>query len=445
MDDITKNIIIQMLETAKSEGADAAEATLVRNKGVGVEVRLGKFESVEHAEDFQIGLRVFTGKQSASISTGKVDKDAVRALCQRAVAMARLAPADPYARLASKEEQAVELPELELYDPTEFTAETLTDMALRCEESALGIKGITNSEGASAGQSTAEIAIATSTGFTGEYERSSFSISASVIAEKDGRMETDYDFSSTVYAEDLIDAEKIGASAGKRAIGRIGARSASTGQFPVIFDSRVSKSLTGHFVSAVNGASVARGSSFLKDKMGKEIASKHITVTDNPLRDRGLGSRRFDGETLPVKQQQLIKDGVLQSWLLDLASAAQLGLIPTGNASRSLSSPPSPGSSNCFIENGTFSLEELISDIKDGFLVTELIGSSVSLTTGDYSRGASGFWIENGEITYPVTEATIAGNLKEMFFELTPANDIDLRFSTSAPSIRVDGMMVAGG
>ena len=445
MEDKTKNIIVKMLETAKSEGADAAEATLVKNKGVGVEVRLGKFESVEHAEDFQIGLRVFTGQKSASISTGKVDTDAVKALCQRAVAMARLAPADPYIRLASKEEQAVELPDLELFDSTEFTTEMLTEMALKCEESALGIKGITNSEGASAGQSTAEIAIATSTGFTGEYSRSSFSVSASVIAEKDGRMETDYDFCSTVYAEDLIDVKKIGTSAGERTIGKLGAKSALTGQFPVIFDSRVSKSLTGHFASAVNGASVARGSSFLKDKMGQEIASKHITVTDDPLRHRGLGSRRFDGETLPVKQLQLIKDGILQSWLLDLASATQLGLTPTGNASRSLSSPPSPGTSNCLIENGTVSLEELISDINEGFLVTELIGSSVSLTTGDYSRGASGFWIENGEITYPVTEATIAGNLKEMFFEMTPANDIDLRFSTSAPSIRVDGMTVAGG
>ena len=445
MEDKTKNIIIKMLETAKSEGADAAEATLVKNKGVGVEVRLGKFESVEHAEDFQIGLRVFTGQKSASISTGKVDTDAVKALCQRAVTMARLAPADPYIRLASKEEQAVDLPDLELFDSTEFTTEMLTEMALKCEESALGIKGITNSEGASAGQSTAEIAIATSTGFTGEYSRSSFSVSASVIAEKDGRMETDYDFCSTVYAEDLIDVKKIGTSAGERTIGKLGAKSALTGQFPVIFDSRVSKSLTGHFASAVNGASVARGSSFLKDKMGQEIASKHITVTDDPLRHRGLGSRRFDGETLPVKQLQLIKDGILQSWLLDLASATQLGLTPTGNASRSLSSPPSPGTSNCLIENGTVSLEELISDINEGFLVTELIGSSVSLTTGDYSRGASGFWIENGEITYPVTEATIAGNLKEMFFEMTPANDIDLRFSTSAPSIRVDGMMVAGG
>ncbi|MBT5573948.1 TldD/PmbA family protein [Alphaproteobacteria bacterium] len=445
MDDSTKNIIFKLLETAKSEGADAAEATLVRDKGVGVEVRLGKFESVEHADNFQIGLRVFTGQQSASISTGKVDSDAIKSLCQRAVAMARLAPADPFARLATKQEQASELPTLELYDPTEITADALTEMALKCETAALDIEGITNSDGASAGQYTDEIAIATSTGFLGEYQRSSFSISASVIAEQNGRMESDYDFSSTVFAEDLMSAEKIGASAGNRTINRLGARSATTGQFPVLFDTRVSKSLTGHLVSAVNGASIARGTSFLKDKMGEVIANKLITVTDDPLRNRGLGSRSFDGETLPVKKQQLIKDGVLQSWLLDLASASQLGLTPTGNASRSLSGPPSPGTSNCLIENGELSVEELISDIKQGFLVTELIGSSVSLTTGDYSRGASGFWIENGEIAYAVTEATIAGNLKEMFFEMTPANDIDLRFSTSAPTIRVDGMTIAGG
>lgn len=445
MDKTTQNIITQMLETAASEGADAAEATLVRNKGIGVEVRLGKFESVEHAEDFQIGLRVFTNQKSASISTGKVDEKAIKALCKRAVEMARLAPKDPFARLASKEEQASTLPELELYDPTEFSADTLTEVALKCEEAALGIEGITNSEGASAGQSTAEIAIATSTGFTGEYERSSFSISASVLAEKDGRMESDYDFSSAVFAEDLLDAKLIGRSAGERTIKKLGARSAETGQFPVIFDSRVSRSLTGHFASAVNGASIARGSSFLKDKMGQKIANSSINVTDDPLRPRGFGSRRFDGETLPVKQQQLIKDGVLQSWLLDLASASQLGLKSTGNASRSLSSPPTPGSSNCMIVNGDITFEAMIANIKQGFLVTELIGSSVSLTTGDYSRGAAGFWIENGEIAYPVTEATIAGNLKEMFFEMTPADDIDLRFSTAAPSIRVDGMMVAGG
>jgi len=445
MDETTKNIIIDLLKTARSEGADAAEATLVINKGVGVEVRLGKFESVEHAEDFQLGLRVFTGQQSASISTGKVDANGIRDLCQRAIAMARIAPADPYARLASKEEQVTELPNLELYDDTEFNTNTLTEMALKCEAAALEVSGVTNSEGASAGQSKAEIAIATSTGFIGEYERSSFSVSASVIAEKDGRMETDYDFSSTVYAEDLTDPKEIGISAGNRTISRLGARNASTGQFPVIFDSRVSKSLTSHFASAVNGASVARGTSFLKDKMNQKIANASISVIDDPLRNRGLGSRRFDGETLPVKQLQLIKDGVLQNWLLDLASASQLEMSPTGNAVRSLSTPPSPGTSNCLIENGIISPETLIADIKKGFLVTELIGSSVSLTTGDYSRGASGYWIENGEIAYPVTEATIAGNLKDMFLEMTPANDIDLRFSTTAPSIRIDGMMVAGG
>ena len=445
MDKTTKNIITQMLETASSEGADAAEATLVRNKGIGVEVRLGKFESIEHAEDFQIGLRVFTGQQSASISTGKVDESTIKELCTRAVAMARLAPSDPYARLASKEEQATTLPELELYDPTEFSSDTLTEMALKCEEAALSIDGITNSEGASAGQSTAEIAISTSTGFTGEYERSSFSISASVLAEKDGRMETDYDFTSAVFAEDLVDAKKIGKSAGERTINRLGARRAQTGQFPVVFDSRISKSLTNHLANAINGASIARGTSFLKDKLGQKIANSSISLIDDPLRPRGFGSRRFDGETLPVKQLELIKDGVLQNWLLDLASAAQLGLKSTGNANRSLSSPPSPGTSNCMITNGAISVRSLISDIKEGLLVTELIGSSVSLTTGDYSRGAAGFWIENGEITYPITEATIAGNLKEMFFEMTPANDIDLRFSTSAPSVRVDGMMVAGG
>ncbi len=444
MEKIHEQIVEKMLSAATKAGADETDITFISGGGVDVQVRLGKVESAERSEDYQMGLRVFCGNRTATISSSQLDDENITQLAERAVAMARAAPKDPYARLATSDEQAKNLPDIELCDDVVFSTDQLTEMARSCEDAALTVTGITNSEGSSASQSLSDILIATSTGFSASYRRSSFGFSAVVLAEKDGKMERDYDYSSAVFASDLDKPEDIGAEAARRTLSRLGARKPTTGTFPIIYDKRVSRSIAGHIASAINGVSVAKGTSFLKECMGEKIASSNITMIDDPLRPRGFGTCLFDGETLSVSRKSMVENGVLQGWFLDLATAAQLGLTPTGHASRSLSGPPSPSPSNLFIEDGDLSLEELIKDIKSGFFVTEMMGSSVSLTTGDYSRGASGFWIENGEITWPATEATIAGNLKEMFMSLTPANDSDLRQSLSAPSLRVDSMTVAG-
>ena len=437
-------IIEQVLDAAKHAGADSADLVFAKGDGTSVNIRLGALESLERAEDYQLGLRVFVGRKMASVSTGQLDSDNIKVLAERAVAMAKVAPDDPYARLARKDELAGSLPDLNLCDETVFSADRLEEMARACEDAARSQKGITNSEGASASYHIGSSWFATSEGFIGQNRRSSYGVSAVVLAEKDGAMERDYDYSSAVFAADLEDPATIGTSAAMRTLSRLGAKKPATGSFPVVFDKRVSRSLAGHIAGAINGQSVARGTSFLKDMMGSLIANNQINVIDDPLRPRAAGSCQFDGEGLAVSKRRLIDKGVLQGWLLDLATADQLGMAPTGNAQRGLSSPPGPGTSNFMIEDGSLSFAELIADIKQGFLVTELMGSSVSLVTGDYSRGASGFWIENGEITWPASEATIAGNLKEMFKAMIPANDSDLRHALTAPALRIDEMTVAG-
>jgi len=445
MTDTNQITIEDVLALAKKSGADGADATLAKGTGTSVQIRLGALESVEQADDYQLGLRVFVGQRTASVSTSKLDKDSVGLLVERAIAMAKIAPEDPFARLADASEQATDLPDIDCFDATELTTERLRELAESCEAAARDNANISNSEGGSASQSTSEVTIANSNGFLGSYKRSSYGFSTVVLAEQDGAMERDYDYSAAVFAEDLDNPAEIGKSAADRTVARLGARKAKTGSFPVIFDRRVSRSLAGHLASAINGLSIARGTSFLKDSLGDVVTNSAISLIDDPLRPRSFGSRAFDGETLPVARRALIDAGTLTGWFLDLSSAAQLGMTPTGNAGRSLSGPPAPGPSNLLIANGDSSLEALIGDIQDGFYVTELMGSSVSLLTGDYSRGAGGFWIENGVITYPVSEATIAGNLRDMFMQMTPADDIDLRQSSAAPSIRVDSLMVAGG
>ena len=440
----TQSLISELLDAAKAAGADGADAMLARGEGTSIDLRLGKVEASERSEDFDAGLRVFVGQRNASISTSQLDSDNIKALAERAVAMAKIAPEDPYARLATADELATSIPELEMFDPYIPTVDTLTDMARAAEDAARSHKGITNSEGGSASHGVANILIATSNGFSADYKRSSHGISAMVIAEKDGHMERDYDYSSAVFAEDMDSPEQVGNSAAKRTLSRVGAIKPPTGQYPVVYDKRVSASLVGTLASAINGAAIARGTSFLKDKMGEKIAADGLNFIDDPLRPRGMASRLFDGEGIAVTRRTMVEDGVLKGWFLDIASATKLGLQSTGNASRGLGSPPSPSSSNFYLENGDISFDDLIADIDAGFLVTEMMGSSVDMITGDYSRGAAGFWIEKGKIAHPVAEATIAGNLKDMFMAITRASDIDMRKSTAAPSLRVDGMMVAG-
>ena len=444
MEQSYQTLISQLLDAAKTAGASGADAMLARGQSTSVSVRHGKVESSERSEDFDIGLRVFVGQQTASISTSQLDPDNIKELAARAVAMAKLAPEDPHVGLATADQLAQHIPKLEIFDPAIPDADSLHRRASDAEASALAVNGITNSDGGNAGYGVVDVLIATSNGFSAGYQRSSHGVSAVVIAEKDGQMERDYDYSSAVFEADLDGAEKVGQSAAKRTLERLGASKAITGKFPVIYDRRVAASLVGSVAGAINGASVARGTSFLKDRLGEKIAADGLNFIDDPLRSRGMGSRPFDAEGCPVQTRKMIEDGVLNGWFLDLASAAKLGLTTMGNAKRSLGSAPNPGSSNFYLENGEIDLDDLIADIEDGFFVTELIGSSVDMITGDYSRGAGGFWISNGKFAQPISEATIAGNLKDMLLAVTRANDIDMRDSIASPSLRVDGMTVAG-
>ena len=440
----TESLISQLLDAAHAAGADGADAGMSRSEGTSVTVRLGRVESSERSEDIGAALRVFVGKRNASVSTSQLDTDSIAELAKRAVAMARVAPEDPYVRLATADEVAGTLPKIDLYDDAVPAVEQLTEIATAVEAAALSNDGITNSEGGSASHGEAHMMIATSNGFSANYKRSSQGFSAVVIAEKDGAMERDYDYSAAVYGADLDAPEDVGNSAAKRALSRLGPQKPPTGQFPVIYDQRVSGSIVGTLASSINGAAIARGTSFLKDSMGEQVTSAGLTFIDDPLRPRGMASRLFDGEGLPVARRAMVEDGVLKSWFLDIASATKLGLTPNGQAARGMGSAPSPGSSNFYLENGDLSLEALIAEIDEGFLVTEMMGSSVDMITGDYSRGAGGFWISGGKVSHPVSEATIAGNLKDMFKAITRANDIDMRKSTAAPSLRIDGMTVAG-
>ena len=437
-------IMDMLLDRARAAGADAADGMVAGGHGHSVSVRMGEVEAIERSEDHDIGLRVFVGARNASISTSRLDEESISSLAERAVAMAKLAPEDPFAMLATSDQLAKDIPALDIYDESEPSAGELKSRALSAEEAARAVPGITNSEGGSASHGSVEVMLATSNGFSGQYKRSSFGISAMVLSEKNGVMERDYDYTAAVYDEDLKDPAEIGRRAGERTMERLGAISPATGAYPVIYDNRVSSSIASHIASAINGAAIARGTSFLKDMMGEAIASSSVTMVDDPLRQRGMGSSPFDGEGLPRQRRIMVEDGVLKGWFLDLASAKQLGLDPTGNAGRGIGSPASPGTSNWIMQPGDISRDELIANIEEGFLVTEMIGSSVSLITGDYSRGASGFWIKDGKISHPVTEATIAGNLKDMLMNITPANDLDLSKSTAAPTLRVDGMTVAG-
>ena len=439
-----QKLIEQLLDAAKAAGADGADAMLARGQSTNISLRLGSVEASERSEDFDIGLRVFIGQRTASISTSQLDSENITNLAERAVAMAKLAPKDPYVRLATDAEITKSIPDLDMFDGTIPNSESLKNRAEEAEEAAMSHKGIKTSDGADASHGIVDVLIGTSNGFLAGYKRSSHGVSAVVIAEKDGQMERDYDYSSAVYERDLQSAEDVGHSAAIRTLARLGAVKPKTGKFPVIYDRRVASSLAGTMARAINGAAVTRGTSFLKDSLGKQVTRAGMNFIDDPLRPRGLGSRLFDGEGLAVNRRIMINDGVLTGWFLDLASAAKLGMAPTGNARRGLGSAPSPGASNFYIENSKITRDELIADIEEGFLITEMIGSSVDMITGDYSRGAGGFWISKGKIAQPITEATIAGNLKDMFMDITAANDIDLRDTIASPSLRLDRMMVAG-
>ena len=434
----------RLVEAARRAGADAADAVAVRGIAQGVEVRDGRVEESERSEGDDVGLRVIVGKRQAVVSTNDVGGDGVTRLAERAVAMARVAPDDDYVGLADPSLLTREFPDLDLLDPHVPTTAELERRASEAEAAALAVKGVAKSGGASASTGIGGMVLVTSTGFHGAYLRSSQGISMTAISGEGTSMERDYDFTAAPHAADLATPESVGRTAGERTVARANPRKVETCKVPVVFDPRVSGSLVGHLVGAINGASIARKTSFLKDRLGEQLFASNIRIIDDPLRRRGLRSQPFDAEGVKVKKLAIIDQGVLTTWLLDCATARELKLATTGHAHRGVSSSPSPGAYNLHLEAGEPTPAELISDIRRGFYVTDLIGSGVNGVTGDYSRGASGFWIENGELTYPVSEATIAGHLLDIFKSLTPANDLAFRYGVNAPTLRIEGLTLGG-
>ena len=439
-----QSILGSLIDAARKAGADAADALFIEGVSSSVSYRLGKLEDLERAESADLGLRVFVGQKVAFISSTDFSADALAALPGRAVAMARLAPEDKFAGLAPKDRLAKSIPALDLEDAAEPSAERMIERARDIEGAAMAVPGITNSEGGGASFSRSAVALATSEGFYGRYAGTSHSIGVAVLAGEDTGMERDHDFASARHAGDLESAAIVGRRAGERTVKRLNPRKVKSQSVPVVFDPREAASLVGHLAGAISGASIARGVSFLKDRLGQAVFAPGVNIIDDPHLLRGLRSKPFDGEGVANQRRALIDKGVLTTWLLDCASARQLGLQTTGHAARGTGGPPSPSTTNLYLEPGALTPQALMADIKQGFYVTELMGMGVNSVTGDYSRGAAGFWIENGQITYPVSEVTIAGNLKDMFARLTPASDLEFRHGVNAPTVRIEGMTLAG-
>ena len=438
------DLLDDLLARAKKAGADAADAMLVESAGLSATRRLGKLEKIERAEGSDLGLRVFVGQRQALVSTGDLGADSLNRLVENALAIAKAVPEDRYAGLAAPDQIAREVPELDLDDGQEPAAGTLAELAAAAEDAALAEPGISNSEGAEAGWSRTRTTLVATNGFAGSTARSRHSLSAAVIAGANGKMERDYEFATVVRARDLPDPAELGRRAAKRALGRLNPRKVKSQSLPVVFDPRVAPGIVRHLASAIAGPAVARGTTFLKDKLGERIFPPGVTIVDDPQRADGLRSAGFDAEGIGARRRKLVDAGVLTTWLLDCASARQLGLETTGHAARGVTSPPSPSPSNAYVEAGEVSPDELMSDIGQGVYVIEMLGMGINYVTGDYSRGAAGFWIEDGALAWPVSEITIAGNLVDMFQQLRPADDLEFRYGIDAPTLRIDGMTVAG-
>ncbi|HEX2150957.1 MAG TPA: metallopeptidase TldD-related protein [Stellaceae bacterium] len=438
------DLLHDLIGRALRAGADAADAVMFEGISLSHARRLGKTEKLERSESRDLGLRVLIDKRQAMVSSSDRSPKMLEELVERTIAMARAVPEDPYIGLADPAEVAQDWPALDMLDPVEPSAETLIERARAAEETALAVEGVTNSEGAEAGWGRSRIALVSSNGFAGGYAHSNHAVSLAVIGGSGAKMERDYDFASAVYAGDLRDPADIGRNAGERTVKRLGARKMPTCRCSVVFDPRVARGLISHLLGAISGPSIARGTSFLKDKLGTRIFPEAITITEDPHRQRGQRSKPFDAEGLPNRRRALIDNGVLTTWLLDLRSARQLGMRSTGHAARGAASPPSPAATNVWIEPGAAMPAELMADIGSGFYVTELMGMGVNGITGDYSRGAAGFWIENGKIAFPVSEMTVAGNLKDMFARLIAANDLEFRTGADSPTLRIDDLTVAG-
>lgn len=435
---------VRAVEFATKLGATSGDAIALESADVNAGIRAGVPETIERAESRGVGLRVFIGQASASLSTSELSDAALQELAEKAVAIAKVAPADPFAGLADASLLATQNPDLDLADDTEPTMDELQQRARETEAVGRSIAGISNSEGADAGFNRTRIALATSHGFTGEYALTRHSLSVSLISGQGETMQRDYDYGMTTHLSDLASPESIGREAARRTLERMNPRKVASQQATIFFEPRISRSLLGAFAGAISGAAVARGTSFLKNDLGKKIFSDAITISDDPLRRRGLASHAWDAEGVAATKRHLIENGTLTTWLLDARSARQLGMQPTGHASRGLAGTPHPSTTNLYIEAGTQDPQELLQQFGVGFYVTETIGHGTNLLTGDFSVGASGFWIENGERMFPVSEVTIAGNLKDMFATLIAASDLEFRYSTNAPTLVVPRMTIAG-
>ncbi|EAQ12695.1 microcin-processing peptidase 1 [Maritimibacter alkaliphilus HTCC2654] len=437
----------QLLDAARKAGADNADALAVAGTSLSIDVLKGALEHAERSEGVDIGLRVMVGHRQANVSASDTSADTIEEMAQRAVAMAREAPEDPTIGLADPSQYARDwdLAALELADPSDEPApDALEEDARTAEQAALGVEGVSQVQATSAGYGRTDIFLATSNGFAGGYGRTTRAVSLAAISGTGAEMEREFNGESRIFQTDLPSAEEIGRIAGERAAARKGAKQPPTGTYPVLFDERVSASIIGHLLGAINGASIVRGSSFLRDRMGQQVLPAHLSIIEDPLRVRANGSRPFDGEGLPTGRRALVENGVLNGWVLDLATARKLGLESTANAGRGTGAPPSPGVSNMYLTPGDKTHADLMSDMGTGLLVTGLIGSTVNPNTGDYSRGASGFWVENGEIAYPVNECTIANNLIDMLLRIIPANDAEPHKSRQVPSLLIEGMTLAG-
>jgi len=440
-----ENLLNDVVAAALKAGADAAEAVGAQRRSLSISVRMGELEEVEREESRDLGLRVFVGRRQATVSGSDISAEARAKLVERAVAMARLAPEDPYAGLADPDRLARgALPDLDLYDPTEPSAETLEERARIAEAAARAAPKVTNSDGASGSWSSSQWTMVTSGGFTGVHQASGFSIGASAIAGDEDGMETGYDGRSTRWDADLPTPQSLGAEAGRRAASRLGARKIASTTAPVIFENRLAGSLMSPLIGAISGPSIARGTSFLKEKLGQQIFAKGVVIRDDPHRLRGLGSSPFDDEGVANGARSLIDDGVLTTWLLNSSSARQLGLATTGHASRGLAGPPGVSTSNLTFQPGDRDQAGLMADAKTGLLVTSMFGPSLNGNTGDWSVGCSGFWFEDGQIAYPVNEITVAGNLLDIFARVVPGSDLEIRGAANAPSLLVDAVAIAG-
>jgi PmbA protein len=433
-----------LIDAAKAGGAETADAVLFDSTSLDVSYRLGKLEDVQRSESRDVGLRVMVGRKQAIVSATDTSQTALDELVERCVAMAKAAPEDPYCGLADQSMMETAPIDLDLYDTSELDVTALSERAAEAEDAARAVEGVTNSEGGGAGWAVGTIALATSDGFRGAYSSSRHSVAASVIAGSGTEMERDYEHHSARHLSDLENAAEIGRAAGERTVGRLNPRKMPSGEFSVVFDPRVSGGLVGHLIGAISGPSIARGTSFLRDKLGEQVFAPGIEIIDDPHAIRGLRSKPFDGEGVANPDITFVEDGVLKSWLLDSTSARQLGLTSTGHAARGPGGPPSPSATNFYLAPGEQSRDDLIGSVSDGLYVTEMIGFGVNGVTGDYSRGAAGFWIKDGELTFPVSELTIAGNLKDMFLQLVPASDLEFRYGVNAPTVLLDKMMIAG-